>query len=264
MKRTAAAVGALVLTLGLGACASGPAAPAGGAATTDPRPGGGTVIDRPVPAAVLDLPLTDSAGRSLTLRSLAGKTVVLTDFLTTCQEICPLTSVNFRDVADSVIAAGRSSLVVLIEATVDPGRDTPERLSAYEKLYGARPDWAFVSADVAGTRALWKFFGIAYGREEGSGPLPKDWLTGEPLAYDVTHQDAVFIVDGSGHERWFVVGGPSTRGAQPPPTMRSFLSDQGRQNLASPEPGSWTSTDVEAALAWLDENENSARSGATP
>lgn len=268
MNRSVAGVGVLLLTLGLGACASAPPTAAGGnagaAMTTNPRPGGGTVIDRPVPAAVLDLRLVDSAGRSLTLASLAGKTVVLTDFLTTCQEICPLTSVNFRGVADSVIAAGRSSQVALVEATVDPGRDTPARLAAYEKLYGARPDWTFVTADAAAIETLWTFFGIGYSKRDNAAPLPKDWLTGTPLTYDVTHQDAVFIIDGSGHERWFVVGSPSTAGVQPPPKMLGFLSDEGQQNLASPEPGSWTTADVEAALAWLALHGTPSGSEATP
>ncbi len=190
--------------------------------------------------------------------------MVLTDFLTTCQEICPLTSVNFRTVADSVIAGGQPSQVVLLEATVDPERDTPSRLAAYEKLYGARQDWRLVTADASAIATLWRFFGVAYAKEDNTAPLPKDWLTGRPLTYDVTHQDAVFIVDGSGHERWFVVGSPSTAGAQPPSKMLSFLSDQGRQNLAAPEPGSWTANDVEAALAWLAQHGTPAASGATP
>ncbi|MGV8964920.1 MAG: SCO family protein [Cellulomonas sp.] len=266
MNRAGPGMAVLALTLCLGACVSARSTVGGdpgSAVTTNPQVGGGTIIDRPVPAAVLDLPLVDSAGGSLTLGSLAGKTVVLTDFLTTCQEICPLTSVNFRKIADALAATGRSSPVVLVEATVDPDRDTPSRLAAYEALYGARPGWKFVTADAADIASLWKFFGIGYSKQDNAEPLPTDWFTDQPLTYDVTHQDAVFIVDGSGHERWFVVGNPSTAGAPPPPTMNSFLNDEGQQNLASPEPGSWTNADVEAALAWLAEHSTTSGSGAT-
>ena len=46
-------------------------------------------------------------------------------------------------------------------------------------------------------------------------------------------------------------GAPSTGGAPPPPRLLRFLSDDGRQELATPEEQDWTAQDIEAAITWL-------------
>ena len=112
---------ALAMSLLVAGCAhpSSPAVTPGSATPAQQAVANGTVTDKPLPASVLDLPLRDPSGRTVTLGSLHGKTVVLTDFLTTCQEVCPMTSVNFRDVADAAGRAGLATSVQLVEVTVD-------------------------------------------------------------------------------------------------------------------------------------------------
>lgn len=214
-------------------------------------PPNGTVTDRALPAAALDVPLTDADGHPVTLRGLAGKTLVVTPFLTTCQEVCPMTSVDVRDAADAVARAGLGDAVRFLEVTVDPDRDDPHRLAAYRALFGARrADWTFLTGTPSHVAAFWAAMGVAYSKTPDQPPLPKDWLTGEPLTYDVTHQDGVFLVDGSGHERWLVLGTPDTGGQAPPPTLGAFLNGQGRDTLAHPEGPTYTAQDMEAAVAW--------------
>ncbi len=212
-------------------------------------PAAGTLVNKALDPAVLALPLKDEHGRVVSLGSLAGKTVVLTDFLTTCQEVCPMTSVDFRTAAKAVAAAGLSGSVEFLEVTVDPERDDPERLAAYQQLYGQVPGWDFATAGTAGTAALWKALGVSYSKVANTPPLPRDWLTGGPLGYDITHQDVVFVIDPSGHERWLTSGSPSTAGQQPPTTLLHFLNDEGRSNLAAPPDPSWTAADLTAAVA---------------
>ena len=168
----------------LAACSgtpSGPVASVSGASR--PTPTSGTAFDVAVPAAVANLPLVDQSGRVVTLASLKGKTVVLADFLTLCQEICPLTSANLRLVDDAVSRAGLSGSVQILEVTVDPGRDSPARLTAYQKLFGARPGWSFVTGTTPQLAALWKQFGVPFERTpEPAGDAPSAWLTGRPAA----------------------------------------------------------------------------------
>jgi cytochrome oxidase Cu insertion factor (SCO1/SenC/PrrC family) len=66
----------------------------------------GTVLDRPVPDSVADLPLTTDAGQPTTLAAFHGQVVVLADFLTLCQETCPLTAGNLLVMDRAVIASG--------------------------------------------------------------------------------------------------------------------------------------------------------------
>lgn len=244
----------LSLLAGLGllvtGCSSGPVTvvssqTAGGGASLAV----GTTMDRPVPAEVANLPLVNQDGATVTLASLRGKTVVLTDFLTLCQEICPLTSAVFGTAQQRVAKAGLSDQVVFLEGTVDPARDTPARLAAYQKLFGPEPNWQFLTGTQADLDALWKFFGVYHEKQpEGSGPAPTDWLTGQPLTYDVAHQDVVVILGTDGNQKWLVNGTPNTGGVKPPPTLDAFLSADGKQNLTNPADPSWTAEDILAAI----------------
>ncbi len=224
--------------------------PAG--ASGQPAPSAGSLFDKPIPDSIASLPLVDQNGHTVSLASLRGKTVVLADFLTLCQEICPLTSTNLHQVAKAAEAAGLSSSVVVVEATVDPQRDTPARLAAYEKLYGALPNWELLTGTPAQIAALWKEFGASYDKvAEPAGPAPIDWMTGKPLTFDVEHQDVVFVIGPDGHEKWLVSGNPNTNGAKPPSTLWDFLNDDGQANFSSPPSKSWTAADVEQAVSYV-------------
>ncbi|MFZ0325093.1 MAG: SCO family protein [Actinomycetes bacterium] len=232
---------------------------AGAPAVTPPSlanqtPGVGTVFDKPIPSTIVHLPLVDQAGHRVTLASMVGKTVVVADFLTLCQEVCPLTSANLAQVQAAVADAGLSNQVEILEVTVDPRRDTPDRLAAYQKLFGSPPHWSFVTGSPERIDRFWKALGVGYERtgEPSDQPRPRDWLTGEPLTYDVSHQDVVIIVAPDGHERWLVAGTPSVSSTRNlPPTLNGFLNDEGRSNLASTSTGSWTPRDVEQALSFV-------------
>ena len=219
---------------------------------TPPAPTSGTVLDEPLPARIAKLPLVDQHGRHFTLASLRGKTVVLGDFLTLCQEICPMTSVNLHDVAAAVERDGRSRDVQVVEATVDPGRDTVARLAAYEKLFGVQHDWTLATGDKRGLDALWAFLGVYQQRaKEDITPAPKDWWTGKPLTYDVHHQDVVYVIDPHGHARWVDDGTPNTLGKRPSGPILRFLSREGQRNLTAPQDPSWTVHDVEQAVTYV-------------
>jgi cytochrome oxidase Cu insertion factor (SCO1/SenC/PrrC family) len=248
-------VAAAVVLSGCGSSGS-PAAvvvslqPAG--ASGQPAPSLGSVFDKPIPDSVASIPFVDQHGRTVSLAALRGKTVVLADFLTLCQEICPLTSTILHQVATATEAAGLSSSVVVVEATVDPQRDTPSRLAAYEKLYGALPNWELLTGTPAQVAALWKEFGASYDKvAEPAGPAPIDWMSGQPLTFDVEHQDVVFVIGPDGHEKWLVSGNPNTDGAKPPSTLWDFLNDDGQTNYSAPPSKSWTAADVEQAVSYV-------------
>jgi protein SCO1/2 len=213
----------------------------------------GTVFDLAVPAETAALRLVDQSGRTVTLSSLVGKSVVLVDFLTLCQEICPLTSANVSAVASAVEKAGLASDVRILEVTVDPQRDDVAHLAAYQKLFGARSDWQLLTGAPADVAALWRSFGVATEhRPLTADAKAKDWLTGKALTYDVDHQDVVIVIGPDGHERWLVNGTPSvTAPSAVPSTLQSFLSGEGLAHESSPPDPSWTASDVEAAIAYV-------------
>lgn len=228
---------------GSGVRASGVGEGAASGSSVSQAPGGGAYLDRALPATVESLRLTDQSGRQFTLADLHGSTVVLTDFLTTCQEICPLTTVTMEQAAKAL-----GPKVRFVEVTVDPQRDDPQRMAAYAALFGADQRVRFATAKAADLSLLWKSLGVYYERVAGEKGAV-DWQTGKPLTYDVDHQDIVFVLDASGHERWQADGTPNTVGEAPPTKLKDFLSPQGKQNLAHAADPSWTAKDIEEAVA---------------
>ncbi len=132
-------------------------------------------------------------------------------FLSLCQDECPLVTGAFIALQRDVRAAGLGSKVVFMEITVDPGRDTPARLAAYSKEFGA--DWVLATGTPANLDALWKFLGVSVQIVPEEQPAKIDWYTGTPLTYDVDHTDGYFLIDSAGHERFSDSNPPESRRA---------------------------------------------------
>jgi protein SCO1 len=99
---------------------------------------------------------------------------------------------------------------------------------------------------------LWKQLGVYWQKVPEDNPPGTDWLTGKPLTYDINHSDLIFFFDRDGHERFVIDGaGHVEPGTQLPATLRGFLSDQGHNNLAHPEPDSWTVPQALQVINWL-------------
>ena len=208
--------------------------------------GPGTTISRPIPAALLRLPLTNQHGEKVELDSWPGKTVLLVPFLSLCQDVCPLITGNLVAAEQSLHADHAAFKVQIVELTVDPGRDTPARLAAYAKLTGA--DWELVTEPPAELRRLAKFLGFYYQKVPEDDPDARDWWTGKPLTYDVDHSDNYFVVDPAGVERVVQDGAPDFHGKLNP-KLYNFLDELGRQHLKQPPQPDWTPTDLLQALA---------------
>jgi cytochrome oxidase Cu insertion factor (SCO1/SenC/PrrC family)/cytochrome c2 len=84
---------------------------------------------------------------------LKGKVVVINFIYTSCQDICPVATARLAQVEEKLgEQMGRD--IFFISMTVDPERDTPERLNEYAKAFGAGPGWLFVTGDPADIRAI--------------------------------------------------------------------------------------------------------------
>jgi protein SCO1/2 len=209
------------------------------------------VVDRPVPPGVANLALADDQGRTESLVALHGEIVVLADFLTLCQETCPLTTGNLLSMDRAVTAAGLAGRVRFAELTVDPSRDTPARLAAYRRLVRAPANWSLLTGSPASVNAIWQYFRVWYQKAPEGRPPGTDWLTGRPLTYDITHEDALIYLDAAGRERFMVVGSPNASGSPLAPALRQFLSGQGRADLLHPDVSTWTARAALSPIAWL-------------
>lgn len=217
-------------------------------------PQGGTFLNEKLPANILDLPFVAADGKNFTLRSLKGQTVVLANFLTSCQEICPMTTANMRDIADAVAQSPAKSKVKVLEVTVDAATDTPARLSAYQDLYQEK-SWTMATSSAAHLDTFWNYLGAPAERQTVSATdaanAPVDWQTGKPVTVDYVHQDLVVIFGPDGTWRWLDLGSPKTKDGKIPTKLQAFLTKDGKANLAKPEEPTWSIGAVLSALSTI-------------
>jgi protein SCO1/2 len=253
-RAAAAAILAAALAAVLAACGSPAQHDSNATRPQPPAALGGVTMSDPVPDSIMGLPLTTADGQRTTLAAYRGKIVMIADFLTLCQDMCPMISANVLAVARQVQAAGLSGKVALLEITVDPERDTPARMAAYQKLFGGpRPDWTLLTAGTqAGTAALWKFFHVWYQRRPEEDSAGTDWLTGKKLTFDVEHSNTIIFLSPGGKQRYIADAAADSRSDLPPKALIQFMTSQGRRNLYHPDAsGSWTAPEAMQILSWL-------------
>ncbi len=216
----------------------------------------GSLLDRPVP----DLKLVDDRGHDITLASFRGRYLVLAPSMTLCHEVCPMTAAALDQIKARLDRDGLGGQVTVAEATVDPWRDTPARLRAYQREFGV--DFMSLTGSRSEIERLWKFFGVYYRRVPQGSPPDLDWLTHRPERFDVEHTDGLFIIDPKGHWRVAVIGMPSVGGSLPGP-LRRVLNDQGQANLRHPQ-APWTPAQALDDLFALKANEDATAPAPAP
>ena len=214
---------------------------------------GGTFLTEPIPADVLALTFTDADGKRFTFGSLKGKYIVFSNFLTSCQEICPMTTANLRDIGEAIKKSPLKEKVVVLDISVDAGRDTTTRLRKYLDLYATTAMTA-ASSDDATLKKFWSYFGAPFTKTAFTAAdvksLPVDWMTGKPNEYDMMHPDLVAIVDNKSNWAWLDLGAPQV-GTTIPAKLKSYLSEEGLKNLVKPEGITWDTKAVLGALTQL-------------
>jgi protein SCO1/2 len=141
-----------------------------------------------------DLPpfaLTERSGKEVTSDTLRGKVWVAGFIFTHCPTQCPRISARMAEVQQQLRAWDDFRLVSF---TVDPDRDTPERLSWYASRWDASPtQWLFLT----GKRRELSFL-IQNGFRLASGEID-----GSAGTDDISHSAKLVLVDRRGRLRGY-------------------------------------------------------------
>lgn len=194
----------------------------------------------PKPRRIPNTQLTGADGRPYRLTDTHGRWIVLAPSMTLCHEVCPITTGALQELQGTLQRDGIGKQVSVVEATVDPWRDSPARLRAYQRQFGA--DFTMLTGSPSTMRAFWRWFGVTYRRVPEGSPPDIDWWTHKPETFDVDHQDAIFIIDPHGDLRVVDVGMPRVTGKLPH-RLYVLLSKQGIGNLEHPQEP-WTADEV--------------------
>ena len=116
----------------------------------------GTTFATPYPAAA-EIDLTRSDGSRFRLSQLRGDIVLLFFGYTSCPDVCPTTMAELRQ-ALSELNAKDAERVKVVFVTVDPDRDSPERVQAYVDQFN--PAFIGLSGSTTDLEKVWADYGV--------------------------------------------------------------------------------------------------------
>ena len=144
---------------------------------------------RSVETAAPGTRLVDQHGRAVSLADWRGRPAILTFAFGHCATICP---VVVNDLRAARRRAARADVALLV-VTLDPWRDTPDRLRTIARHWSLGPNDRVLSGPVEDVEAVLDALGIARRRNEVTG--------------DVDHATTVFVLESSGRIAWRGDGG---------------------------------------------------------
>jgi protein SCO1/2 len=148
-------------------------------------PGVPTRLDFSPPATAL----VDQHGARASLADLGGRPALLTVAFGHCATVCP-TVVN--DLSHARRTTGRAD-VQLVVVTLDPWRDTPDRLSSLGAHWELGAGDRVLSGSVANVEQVLDSLGIGRRRNETTG--------------DIEHGSTVMLINSRGRVEWRIDGG---------------------------------------------------------
>jgi protein SCO1/2 len=145
----------------------------------------GNGLPTPIPAP--DFKLTDQYGQSFRLSDQRGKVVLLFFGYTNCPDVCPTTLATWKQVYDAL--GDDANRVRFVFITVDPERDTPERLQQHLAIFN--PNFIGLTGLPEELERVYKAYGIYH---------EKDTSSETAAGYLVNHSASVLLLDADG--RW--------------------------------------------------------------
>lgn len=183
----------------------------------DPAPESGAGIDT-------SFELIDEAGKAVTSEEYSGSLRLIFFGFTSCPDICPITLQNISMALDSLDALAEQVTVLFI--SVDPKRDTPQRLQQYTDAFhpsiiGLTGTYEQILAVTTGLRTT---FGYNLSEDDGQErALNRDDYEALPLtaSYSPYHSSQVYVV-GADDNLLDIIGYGSTP-SQIEKNLRTYL-----------------------------------------
>lgn len=140
--------------------------------------------------------LTDTSGETVTATDTDGNIRLMFFGFTSCPDICPTTLQKLSRAVNDLPESARED-VRIIFVSVDPERDTPERIKSYVEFFN--DDIIGLTGNEENLRELSKRYRTTFGYE----------VPDENGNYDVSHSSAVYVFDRKGEARLLVRPGQS-------------------------------------------------------
>jgi protein SCO1/2 len=143
----------------------------------------GQELDPPLPG--MDFSLKAADGSAFRLSQHRGKVVLLSFGYTFCPDVCPTTLVELSQVRARLGEAAKRMQVAFI--TLDPERDTPERLGIYTKVFD--PTFIGLTGSEQELAQVRKMYGVI---------AEKEVVPGTSAEYLIAHSAYTYVIDQEG------------------------------------------------------------------
>ena len=132
-----------------------------------------------------DFNLTDHKGEKFTQERLRNKWTLAFFGYTFCPDICPLTMASIKQFHDLLEEQTESADVQVIMISVDPNRDTPEKLSSYVGFFN--PSFIGLTGEYASLYSMAREMNIAF-----------SYVRVDDENYLVNHNGEILLLDPEG------------------------------------------------------------------
>ena len=122
----------------------------------------------------------------LSLSDLRGKVVLIFFGYTSCPDVCPISLARINAAFTAMDEEERDRVRALF-ITLDPERDTPDRLAKYTGYF--HPNIIGLRGGLDNTKAVTRQYGVSFSKD----PMP-----GSALGYSISHPTDIFLLDTSG------------------------------------------------------------------
>ena len=132
----------------------------------------------------VDFHLIDQDGNVFQLSQQRGKVVVIFFGYTHCQDVCPMTLAQFKQLR---LKLSEYSQVRFVFITVDPERDTSQVLKEYLSAFD--PNLTGLNGSRIDLEKVWQEYGVTVTKTEGSSEEN----------YGVEHSARIYVIDRKGN-----------------------------------------------------------------
>ena len=172
---------------------------------------------KPTPASPFEL--TNQFGQTTSLSLLKGKVVVLTFLYSSCPDACPLLISKIQKAMTEL--GSLADEVTLVAITVDPERDTVERLREYTSSLPF--DWQYLTGEPEQLKAVWDSHGVLVEKQGEKLTSAGQKIAGDE-GHEVIHTTIIVLIDKEGFQDTLVGGGPFFQSVELEEKLRSLLT----------------------------------------
>lgn len=137
-----------------------------------------------------DFTLRDQAGKTISLRSLRGRAVIVAFIDPVCRNLCPLEAKVLNDVTSQLPGSARPTIVAV---SVNPWNQGASSLRLDKEKWRLVPEWRWGLGTYAQLAPVWQRYAIGV-------QVRTKTLAGVTVR-QVDHTEAAYVIDAAGYER---------------------------------------------------------------